>query len=327
MTDQPLLSICIPTYNRAGKLQQCLDHIVCQFNNESVKQAIEVVISDNASQDNTEELAASYQNTYGNIKYFKNGENVGIDKNIINSVVKATGQYCWHIGDDDFIQNGSLAFIIDFLSKKEVDLLTVDFHPFIDVRKSLTQDHGANETLISYSNTPEEFYQNGHCQGILGIFIFNRGLWLTIDRANYEEFWSYYEIILRMLPAAKMKFAHLNYPVLFVGQDYTWSKGGTALFTAIHIKRLLGKLKKFGYSEKFINKEVDRFAKSLPMALLTAKAAGLKNYLGNLWMIYKEIYQHPLTIVFTTILFFIPNSFIRTFKKIKNLKKIIKYHG
>ncbi len=316
-----ILSICIPTYNRAEKLKQCLDHIVCQFENEDIKKSIEIVVSDNASEDNTKEIVNGYQSHFNNIQYYRNEKNLGLDENIINSVVKANGKYCWHIGDDDFIQNGSLKFLVDFLSRKEVALLTVAFHPFIDMSKSLKKDNIINESLIIYSNTPEEFYQKGHCQGILGIFIFNRELWLKVDRKNYEQFWSYYEILLKMLSLSNLTMAHFNYPVLFIGQDYRWNENGAALFTAIHIKRVLAKLREFGYSEHFINNEIQGFARGLPATLLVAKAAGLKCSLENLSVIYKEFYTYPLQLIFVTAIFFVPNSLIIMLKKIK------KYHG
>src|SRR3989344_5983711 len=172
MTEKPLLSICIPTYNRAEKLQQCLHHIAIQLNDEGLNTAIEVVVSDNASQDNTAQIVKKFQESFGNIRYFRNEKNLGIDKNIINSVVKANGKYCWHIGDDDFIQNGALTFLVDFLSKKEVALLTVNYRFFIDSDTSLRKNANMNEALITYSNSPEEFYKKGNCQGTLGIFIF-----------------------------------------------------------------------------------------------------------------------------------------------------------
>ena len=140
MSKEIVLSICIPTYNRAECLDQCLQHIICQFNNEKIKNSIEIVISDNASTDNTAQVVKKFQKSFANIRYFRNKKNLGIDKNIINAVIKATGTYCWHIGDDDFIQNGGLEFIVNFLLKKEVAILTIDFHTFIDINKSLHKD-------------------------------------------------------------------------------------------------------------------------------------------------------------------------------------------
>jgi glycosyltransferase involved in cell wall biosynthesis len=77
----PLLSICIPTYNREKYLQECLESIVHQegFNIND----IEIVISDNASQDGTTKLVESFKQKYPNIQYFRNAENIGAIRNVL----------------------------------------------------------------------------------------------------------------------------------------------------------------------------------------------------------------------------------------------------
>ena len=54
---EPILSICIPTYNRAESLRTSLQQYVsCKGFDES----IEIVISDNASTDDTRKVALEY---------------------------------------------------------------------------------------------------------------------------------------------------------------------------------------------------------------------------------------------------------------------------
>jgi len=85
---QPLVSICIPTYNRAWLLRNTLDSIVAQpeFGNKTV----EVVISDNASTDETETVAKAYAGKYDNVKYFRNAVNVR-DENFPLALSRARG--------------------------------------------------------------------------------------------------------------------------------------------------------------------------------------------------------------------------------------------
>jgi len=318
MENKAILSICIPTYNRADYLKQCLDNIVCQFGDEKVKNSVEVVISDDTSKDNTAELVKKYQARFENIKYFRNEKNLGMTENIVNSVIKSTGKYCWSIGDDDLVQNGSLKFLVDFLSKNNLCLLSVNFHPFVDIKKSLEEVKNIDNKSISYFNSPENFYRKGCLQGILGIFIFDRNSYLETDRTNYEEFWSYYEIILRMLHSSKLKYAYLSYPVIFVGQDYRWNKNGGALFCTIHAKRVFEKLRKFGYEKNFIDQEVAGFSKSLPRALLGAKSYDLKCSFENLKLIYQELRGYPFHFFVALIIFLVPNPVIKGLKSLKN---------
>lgn len=89
MKEKPLLSICIPTYNRSKYLKNSLDSIVKQ--NEFLNGAVEIVISDNASTDDTKEIVESYQKVYKNIYYSRNEENVK-DKNYPIVLSKAHGK-------------------------------------------------------------------------------------------------------------------------------------------------------------------------------------------------------------------------------------------
>jgi abequosyltransferase len=72
--DQPLVSICIPTYNRADYLSRSLKSLVMQKLFQSGH--VEVVISDNASMDNTEEISREFSRQYHNVRYFRNSNNI-----------------------------------------------------------------------------------------------------------------------------------------------------------------------------------------------------------------------------------------------------------
>lgn len=106
-----LLSICIPTYNRKDCLIQCLESIV----NKQDLSEIEIVISDNASSDGTNEIMKEYLIKYPNIIYFRNDENIGFDKNVLKVISLASGKYCLFIGDDDAFFDQSLTNTIDIL--------------------------------------------------------------------------------------------------------------------------------------------------------------------------------------------------------------------
>jgi len=97
------LSICIPTFNREPFLQETLDSILSQMTEE-----IEIVVSDNASTDNTEELIQRYQKKYSRITYFRWDSNQGADRNYLKAVELAKGEYCWLMGSDDALMAGAI---------------------------------------------------------------------------------------------------------------------------------------------------------------------------------------------------------------------------
>ena len=72
-----LLSICIPTYNRAKSLDETIGSIVAQkaFLNSN---EIEIIIADNCSTDNTQQVSEKYTNQFSDkIKYIRNEKNIG----------------------------------------------------------------------------------------------------------------------------------------------------------------------------------------------------------------------------------------------------------
>ena len=109
MSERPLLSICIPTYNRAEYLAKSLDSLIClpEFNTSEV----EVVISDNASTDNTQKIVKIYTDRYNTIHYYRNEENIR-DKNFPTSITRANGTFR-KLCNDTLIYSGDyLAYLL-----------------------------------------------------------------------------------------------------------------------------------------------------------------------------------------------------------------------
>src|SRR5215210_40594 len=98
----PLLSICIPTYNRAELLRSALHSVVRQA--ARIGAEVEVVVADNCSTDNTTDVV-EWARQFGEIRYYRNQDNFGVNYNIlqlVNSLAK--GEFCWLLGDDDLVR-------------------------------------------------------------------------------------------------------------------------------------------------------------------------------------------------------------------------------
>jgi glycosyltransferase involved in cell wall biosynthesis len=106
-----ILSICIPTYNRAKSLKRCIENII-----QYKSQFIEIIISSNNSVDNTDEVVKSLDD--GRIRYFKNKKNLGFDENLLKTVEYANGEYVFFLSDEDFIDHNALSRLLTYLSKK-----------------------------------------------------------------------------------------------------------------------------------------------------------------------------------------------------------------
>lgn len=117
-TKQPLLSICIPTYNRANVLK---DNLASLIQTPGFDNRVEVVISDNCSTDETCTIGTDYANNYPNIKYFRNETNVGGCKNILLSLERGSGVFLKLVNDYSFFQKDGLLFLLNLIDeyKKE----------------------------------------------------------------------------------------------------------------------------------------------------------------------------------------------------------------
>jgi abequosyltransferase len=101
-----LFSVCIPAYNRAHHLTALLDSIFAQDFHD-----LEVVICEDLSRERKEIAAIvhRYQSRYPEmLRYLENEENLGYDANIRNLVQRASGKFCFFMGNDDIMCQGAL---------------------------------------------------------------------------------------------------------------------------------------------------------------------------------------------------------------------------
>ena len=98
---RPLVSVCIPTYNRAHMLPGCIDGILRQTMTD-----FEIVVSDNASEDQTETVVRSFDDK--RIRYIKNGRNIGVRNNWEQSLALGRGHYVTIFPDDDLMMPENL---------------------------------------------------------------------------------------------------------------------------------------------------------------------------------------------------------------------------
>ena len=106
MENKVLLSICIPTCNRGS----ILDTVILNYiTNEEFDDSVELVISDNASTDNTEEIVKEIIKKYPSkkISYYKNDENIGA-KNFFAVISRAKGKYAKISNDYIYMTNEGL---------------------------------------------------------------------------------------------------------------------------------------------------------------------------------------------------------------------------
>jgi abequosyltransferase len=124
-----LLTIGIPTYNRASFLERCLSSFISQLN--GLEDKVELIVSDNASIDTTKEIVDSCGKFFP-IRYIKNDINKGADFNIAQVFDLACGKYVWVCGDDDFVLPGALLEFLKIIDNNNVGAIYLNSISFSD---------------------------------------------------------------------------------------------------------------------------------------------------------------------------------------------------
>ena len=128
----PLLSICIPTYNRCDwiglSLRLWLKEIA-PFSGQ-----VEIIVSDNASTDVTAEIMMEFKDNE-TIRYNRNETNVGFRRNAEKVTVLAKGKFVWLVGDDDLPLPGCLSRLLPVLKRNDDLALVVVNYKHWDPKK------------------------------------------------------------------------------------------------------------------------------------------------------------------------------------------------
>jgi len=101
ISTKPLISIVIPTRERADTLKFTLETALDQDNDH-----FEIVVSDNCSQDNTKEVVEAFSDS--RIKYVNTGCRVSMCDNWDFALEHVSGDYVIYIGDDDGLMPGAI---------------------------------------------------------------------------------------------------------------------------------------------------------------------------------------------------------------------------
>jgi glycosyltransferase involved in cell wall biosynthesis len=128
---KPLLTIAIPTYNRARNLRELLSLL---FDQLATEPRVELIVSDNASPDETPAVIEEFRQLGHSFRYIRNETNTGPDGNILQCFEQARGKYVWIFGDDDILGPGAIGIVTDCISADEYDLVYVDCFAYKDLK-------------------------------------------------------------------------------------------------------------------------------------------------------------------------------------------------
>lgn len=98
------VSLCLTTYNRASVLPASIDTLLAQSFGD-----FELIISDDCSTDETEEICRGYQARDPRVRYCRNAANLKMPGNLNAAIGRATGEYIANVHDGDVFRPDLIA--------------------------------------------------------------------------------------------------------------------------------------------------------------------------------------------------------------------------
>lgn len=150
MTDSPMFSVLIPSFNRPKYLKKCIESVICNTCSD-----YEIIISDDYSpqRDSIRSMLTEYSKNI-NIKYLQQNTNIGMSNNWNYLVSEAKGEYVIIIGDDDKIFPHTLSRLEKYIkANPKYDLYSFGYN-VIDEDDRYCYSRYSHKSIEISINTP-----------------------------------------------------------------------------------------------------------------------------------------------------------------------------
>lgn len=228
-----ILTIAIPTYNRSGYLKQNLESFVpqcCKY-----KENVRIVVSDNASSDNTREVVEYYVNSFPEIvSYVRNDNNIGVQQNFSRCVELSNSKYVFLMGDDDIVCPNFLSIIMPYLTE-DTEYGIIHWGRLVgdaDCNNNKIHNPYYNQ-LIEKSSVSEFIKSTLSSTNFLSCCIFNKQCWLLGETCEEKEMlgYGYYARFMSGAIELNAPCIHYFFPlVLMRNPSRVWSKNWPIYF-------------------------------------------------------------------------------------------------
>lgn len=168
MDNKKKISILIPTYNRSFYLSRLLNFIYDELNRLNLYSSFEIIVSNNASTDETKKIVNESKLNKFNFKAYHQNQNIGFDKNVEFLYSKASSDYVWFFADDDIIFENTLLKVSNVINTHHPSVLLYSFQqPIGSLNKTFNYD-----TNIKIFNDKKNIIENICKYPKLSIYIF-----------------------------------------------------------------------------------------------------------------------------------------------------------
>ena len=197
--DPPRLSICIATFNRATLLAITIESILPQLS-----EAVELVVVDGASPDETEAVLAAAATRSPYVRYERLQQKGGVDQDFCRAVEVARGAYCWLFCDDDRLEPGAVGRVLREI-EAGYSLVIVNARVMDrELAETLSEDllGGARDQVIHGDQLDILFSRIVPYVSFIGSVVIRRDLWRQREKEAYfgTEFVHVGVIFQEMIP-------------------------------------------------------------------------------------------------------------------------------
>jgi len=121
------LSVIVPIYNVSTFLSRCVESLINQNNFQISESNIEIILVNDGSTDNSQQVIEYYVSKYSFIKGFEK-QNGGLSDARNYGLKKSSGDYVWFIDSDDWISEDSFEIVFKEISLNHLDVMEFDFY-------------------------------------------------------------------------------------------------------------------------------------------------------------------------------------------------------
>ncbi|WP_320047926.1 glycosyltransferase family 2 protein [uncultured Ilyobacter sp.] len=113
-----LVSIIVPIYNAELYLDKCINSLL-----SSSYENLEIILINDCSPDNSEEVIKKYAEKDKRIVYLKNEKNLKVSETRNIGIEKARGEYIIFVDADDYISNDWIGNLVETIEEKKADVV------------------------------------------------------------------------------------------------------------------------------------------------------------------------------------------------------------
>ena len=203
---QPLVSVIVTCYNYGQFLKEAINSVTGQSYAKT-----EVIILDDGSTDNTNEVGLELQKLHENIQFIRQ-DNQGVIATRNNGIKKARGEFIVFLDADDRLEEGYLQDTVNIATRNGVDIVYTDYKMF-----------GAHQEESNFPDFSLEELKNHnyiHISSLIrkksiGSVIFDE----KMKEMSHEDWDFFLAICMKGAKAEKCSTTHLEYRIHEVSRN------------------------------------------------------------------------------------------------------------